>query len=211
MSKGSSQSTIWLDRLPTEIILTIFDYLSSNDIIYTFYFLSDRLNNILLQNQRYLNYLELPTTNIYTWTKILSIIASQIQSLNIKTIYLSFPLKYFSNLKSIIISSSYGFPDEELKAIFQSKQFKGGVPPLQHDLKFCQFVGASAKGLNIKYLLGWMRSRGDIRFTKFEKVVFSSYFEGSRKSNSCTVPYSYKTFGKNFVYRNLFTVFNSMG
>jgi hypothetical protein len=42
-------------------------------------------------------------------------------------------------------------------------------------LKFCQFVEASSKGLNIKYLLGWMRFRGDIRFTKFEKVVFSSY------------------------------------
>jgi len=99
-----------------------------------------------------------------------------------------------------------------LKKYFSSasRLLKGGPPP-QHDLKFCQFVGASAKSLNIKYLLGWMRSRGDIRFTKFEKVVFSSYFEGSHKSNSYTVPYSYEAFGKNFVYRNLFTVFNSTG
>ncbi len=72
------------------------------------------------------------------------------------------------------------FPLYEIKTFIKG----GGYPPQQHDLKFCQFVGASSKGLNIKYLLGWMRSRGDIRFTKFEKVVFSSYFEGRCKSNS---------------------------
>ncbi len=68
-------------------------------------------------------------------------------------------------------------------------QFKGGSIPSRNTLKFCQFVGASFKGLNIKYLLSWMKSRGDIRFTKFEKLVFSSYFDLSAKSNSCTVPY----------------------
>jgi hypothetical protein len=70
-------------------------------------------------------------------------------------------------------------------------ELRGGTPSW-NSLKFCQFVGASPKGLNIKYLLGWMRSRGDIRFTKFKKVVFSSYFDLSAKSNSYAVPYSYK-------------------
>ncbi len=102
-------------------------------------------------------------------------------------------------------------PPAHLKRSEPAQLLRGGGTSPQHDLKFCQFVGASAKGLNIKYLLGWMRSRGDIRFTKIEKVVFSSYFEGSHKNNSYTVPYSYEAFGKNFVYRNLFTVFNSTG
>ena len=65
------ESTTWLDLLPTEIIFIIFDYLSHNDIIYTFFFFNQRFNNLLLQNQRYLNYLELPTTNLNTWKNIL--------------------------------------------------------------------------------------------------------------------------------------------
>src|SRR5690348_1742342 len=94
------------------VIFLIFDYLSSNDIIYTFFF-NQRLNNLLLQNQRYLNYLDLSTTNIDTWKSILSIIASRIESLNINTFDLYFfALTYFPNLKSIIVSSSFSFPEE---------------------------------------------------------------------------------------------------
>jgi hypothetical protein len=118
----SIQSTIWFDLLPNEILFLIFDYLSSNDIIYTFFFLNQRFNNILLQNQRYFNYFELPTTNLNTWKKILSIISSQIESLNI--INLSLPLTYFPNLKSIIISSPYVLPSNELKSILKSEQFQ---------------------------------------------------------------------------------------
>jgi hypothetical protein len=124
MSKTNIESTTLLDLLPTEIIFTIFDYLSSNDIIYTFFFFNQRFKNLLLQNQDYLNYLELPTTNLKIWENILSIIGSQIDCLNINTIDLSFPLRYFSNLKSLIISSSFGLPDEELKSIIESKQFQ---------------------------------------------------------------------------------------
>lgn len=87
-------------------------------------FLSQRLNNLLLQNQRYFNYLELPTTNLDTWEIILSIIGSQIKCLNITTIGLSFPLRYFPNLKSLIISSTYGLPEEILKYIIESNQFE---------------------------------------------------------------------------------------
>ena len=50
-----------------------------------------------------------------------------------------------------------------------------------------------------------------IKISKFQKTRFSSYFEGSRKSNSCRVPYSYKAFGKNSVHENLFIGFASMG
>lgn len=72
--------------LPTEIIFLIFDYLSSNDIIYIFYFLTQRLNDLLSQSQRYMNYLELPTRKLDAWEIILSIIGSQIKCLNITTI-----------------------------------------------------------------------------------------------------------------------------
>jgi hypothetical protein len=117
------ESPTWLDRLPTEIIVTIFDYLSNNDIIYTFFNFNQRFNNLLIQNQRYLNYLDLPETNLNIWKNILSVMASQVESLNINTIYLSFPLKYFSNLKSIIISTSYSFSPEQFKQIFEHEQF----------------------------------------------------------------------------------------
>jgi hypothetical protein len=114
----------WLDRFPAEIIFMIFDYLSSNEIIYTFFFCSQRMNNLLLQNQHYLNYLELPTTDFDTWEPILSIIGCRIHTLNVTTIDLSFPLNYFSNLKSLIISCPYQFPEKELQLIFESDQFQ---------------------------------------------------------------------------------------
>ena len=68
--------------------------------IHSFIF-SQRLNNLLLQNQRYLNYLELPTTNLNTWEKYFSIIGSQIECLNINTIDLSISINIFSKFKII--------------------------------------------------------------------------------------------------------------
>jgi hypothetical protein len=91
MTAINIESTIWLDHLPTEIIFEIFDYLSSNDIIHTFFFLNKRFNNLLLQNhRRYLTYSELPTTNVNIWENILLKIGSQIKCLNINTYDLSF-------------------------------------------------------------------------------------------------------------------------
>ena len=90
--------------MPTEIIFIIFDYLSNNDIIYSFFFLTQRLNNLLLQNQHFSNYFELPTTNLNAWEIILSMIGSQIKCLNITTIELSFPLRYFPIHFSMIMS-----------------------------------------------------------------------------------------------------------
>ena len=75
-----------MEDLPNEIIFMIFDYLSSNDILYTFFFLTQRFNNSLLQNQRYYNYLQIPTTNLDTWEIILSIIGPRIKCLNITTV-----------------------------------------------------------------------------------------------------------------------------
>jgi hypothetical protein len=124
MSVISIKSATWFDRLPAEIIFMIFNYLSSNVIIYIFFHLSQRLKNILLQNPHYFNYLELPTTDLNTWERILSIIGSQIQCLKINTLYLSIPLTYFSNLKSLIISSPYGLSNKEMKLILKSNQFK---------------------------------------------------------------------------------------
>jgi hypothetical protein len=120
---ASIQSTTWFDRLPTEIIFTIFDYLLNKDIIYTFFSFTERLNNLLLQNPRYMNHLQLPTKNLDTWKNILSVTKSRIESLNITSIDLLFSLEYFSNLKSIIISTLYGFPNDQMKLIFESKIF----------------------------------------------------------------------------------------
>ncbi|CAF1024556.1 unnamed protein product [Adineta steineri] len=117
----SIESTTWFDRLPTEIIFTIFDYLSKKDIIYTFLFFSQRLNNLLLRNQHYINHLQLPTKNFDTWKNILSVIGPRIESLDITSIDLSIPLEYFLNLKSIIISTPYGLPNDQMKLIFENR------------------------------------------------------------------------------------------
>ncbi|CAF4251075.1 unnamed protein product [Adineta steineri] len=124
MDVTNTKSTTWFDPFPTEITFLIFDYLSNNDIIYTFFFLSERITDLLLENKRYITYLKLPTTNVKTWENILSIISARIESLNINSIDMTFSLTCFSNLKSLIISCPYGFPDEELKLIFASEQFE---------------------------------------------------------------------------------------
>jgi hypothetical protein len=70
-----------------------------------FFYFNQRFNNLLLENEHYLNYYQFPTRDLNTWENILLIIGSQIECLFLNVNYLSFPLKYFSNLKSIIISS----------------------------------------------------------------------------------------------------------
>jgi hypothetical protein len=61
------------------IIFFVFDYLSNNDILYTFFDFSQRLNNLLLQNQRYRTYFEFPTINLNKWRRIVPLISSRIE------------------------------------------------------------------------------------------------------------------------------------
>ena len=115
------ESKTWLDILPTEIIFLIFDYLSNNDIIYTFFHLNQRFNNLLLQNQQYFNYFELPIINLKIWKNILLIIGSKIECLNI--IHPSLPLTYFSNLKTLIISAPYLLSNDQLKSLIENQNY----------------------------------------------------------------------------------------
>ena len=55
---------------------------------------------------------------------ILSIIGSRIECLNISTIDSSSSLRYFQNLKNIIISTFVSLSDKQIKLIFESNQFK---------------------------------------------------------------------------------------
>jgi hypothetical protein len=119
----NNNSLTWFDCLSTDIIFEIFDYLSSNDIIYTFFYFNQRFNSILLQNQCFLNNLETPTTNFYFWQNILTIIGPQIQRLVLTSIDFSFSLNLFPNLKCIIISSPLPIDDERLYSIFECEQF----------------------------------------------------------------------------------------
>jgi hypothetical protein len=112
------------DLFPTEVILLIFNYLSNNEIIFTFFFFNQRFNDLLLENKCYINHLELPRTNLHFWQNILSIIGSQIKSLNITLVDISLPLTYFPKLESFIISSRHGFRNEELRTIFNSNLFQ---------------------------------------------------------------------------------------
>jgi hypothetical protein len=115
----SNELIIRLDDLPVEIIYLIFEYLSSNDILYAFFFLNQRFKNILLENQSHINHMEFPIKDLYTWKRILSIIKNE----NITSIDFSFPLTYFPNLKSISISAPYRIEWQQLKMIFDNKYF----------------------------------------------------------------------------------------
>ncbi len=78
------------DQLATEILFEIFDYLSYNDIIYTFLHLNQRFNSISLQYLRFLNHFTTPTRHFSFWQTILPIISSKIEYLTITTI--DFPI-----------------------------------------------------------------------------------------------------------------------
>jgi len=119
----NKNSSTRFDQLSSEIIIEIFDYLSCNDIISTFFDINQRFNSILLQNQRFLYNFETPMTNFYFWQRILSTIGSQIQCLSITTIDFYFSLDLFPNLKSIIISSPFLINSNRLYSIFENKQF----------------------------------------------------------------------------------------
>ncbi|UJR19843.1 hypothetical protein I4U23_022976 [Adineta vaga] len=114
----------FFEQLATEIILEIFDYLSCNDIFYAFFYLNQRYNCILLNHYKYLNKFETPTNDFDFWQTILPFIASQIEYLTITNIDSFFSLNAFSNLKSLIISSSLPIYSNELVSIMETKQFQ---------------------------------------------------------------------------------------
>jgi len=63
--KRRSESHTWLDRFPIEIIFNIFDYLSTKDILFSFFYFNQRFQNVLMQKQHFLRSLELPTSKLY--------------------------------------------------------------------------------------------------------------------------------------------------
>jgi hypothetical protein len=112
------------DQIPTEILFEIFDYLSCNDIFYTFFYFNQRFNSILLENQRFSNNFQSPITNFRFWENILPIIKSQVQCLTLTTIDFCSSLDLFPNLKCLIISFPIPIDYEELTLILKSEQFK---------------------------------------------------------------------------------------
>jgi hypothetical protein len=52
INMDNQQTLTMFDQLATEILLDIFDYLSCNDIIYTFFYFNQRINSLLLHHQR---------------------------------------------------------------------------------------------------------------------------------------------------------------
>ena len=120
---ANTPSITWFDYLPTELIFYIFNYLSKNEIIYTFLFLSPRLHQILLDNCNYLDYFETPSTNLNQWKKLLPVTRPYIKTLNINQTNSAFPLRYFPNLKSLIVSSPCGLSNQLFRLIIESTQF----------------------------------------------------------------------------------------
>ncbi len=121
---SEKNSLTLFDQLSTEIFFEIFDYLSCNDIIFTFFHLNQRFKSIILQHLQFLNHFTTPTNNFSFWQTILPTINSQIECLTITSPDCSFSLDLFPNLKSLIISSSLPIYYDELALILKSEQFK---------------------------------------------------------------------------------------
>ncbi len=116
-------SLTFFDQLATEILFEIFDYLSCNDILYSFFYFNQKLNSIIFKHHRYLNKFETPRTNFSFWERILPIIKSQIKYLTITTTDFRISLDLFPNLQSLIISSPLPIYYEELVSTLENEQF----------------------------------------------------------------------------------------
>ncbi|CAF1438821.1 unnamed protein product [Adineta steineri] len=114
---------ICLDRLSTELILEIFDYLSSNDLIYSFHYLNKRFNDILFHHDRLINNFRVPTSNLNFSNDIFQLIGPKIKYLTLTTNDLNIPWNFLSNLKSLTISSSIPLNCDHFNPILNSEQF----------------------------------------------------------------------------------------
>ncbi|CAF0947087.1 unnamed protein product [Adineta steineri] len=112
------------DHLPTEIVFEIFDYLSSNDILYGFLNLNQKYNCILLEHYADLNKFEISIKNSCFLQSILPIIQSRVEYLTITDINSCFSLDLFPNLKSVIISTAFPIYTDEITSITTSNQFR---------------------------------------------------------------------------------------
>ena len=112
------------DRLATETILEIFEYLSSSDLLYAFYNSNHRLNSILLTYEYFLHSVNFSTGNFDVWQHIFSKIGPGIRQLTITTRHFRFPLDMFPNLESLIICSPFEIKFDEFSLILDSSQIQ---------------------------------------------------------------------------------------
>ena len=114
------------EKLSTEIILQIFEYLSFNDIFYGFFDLNQRFQSILLQHQHFFSNFILPTDHFHFWQTILPNFNSQIKCLTlISPFHLPVvSLDLFSNLEILVIFCPFPIWYDEIVWIFDSQQFK---------------------------------------------------------------------------------------
>lgn len=109
--------------LPTEVLLSVFDYLTSNDIIYTFYSVNGRFRNLLAHHGRYLSHYELPTSNTAFWQTVLPSVGPHVRTLTVPTPDLPLSLDVFANLTAVVITSPYGLSDRSLQVLFANRPF----------------------------------------------------------------------------------------
>ncbi|CAF1104215.1 unnamed protein product [Adineta ricciae] len=150
------------ENLPSEILLNILDYLSTNEIIYAFLCLKSQFRRFLFEHERYLNNYEISIVNYGFYEKILPIFTLRVRSLTIPTTDLSFSLDILPNLRTVIISSPFGLSDQSLQRLLSSKQFQSlRVFKIQSE----------------KYL----KSRSSILRDNFEHYLFANIFQNQNK------------------------------
>ncbi|CAF1353468.1 unnamed protein product [Adineta steineri] len=112
------------DRLSTELILEIFNYLSSNNLIYSFHYLNKRFNDILFHHDRLINNFQIPTNNLNFSNDIFQLIGPKIKYLTLTTNDLNIPWNFLLNLKSLTISSAIPLNCDHFNPILNSEQFR---------------------------------------------------------------------------------------
>ncbi|CAF3945190.1 unnamed protein product [Adineta steineri] len=112
------------ERLSTELILEIFNYLSSNDLIYSFHYLNKRFNDILFHHDRLINNFQIPTNNLNFSNDIFQLIGPKIKYLTLTTNDLNIPWNFLLNLKSLTISSAIPLNCDHFNPILNSEQFR---------------------------------------------------------------------------------------
>lgn len=109
---------------PNEILYEIFDYLSNNDLVFGLFNINERMNELILNNRRYLSYFCYSSMDLNKWINVFEKISSRIECLNVLSDDLFYSLNDFSNFRSLILCSIYGFIPEELSLMINSNQFK---------------------------------------------------------------------------------------
>ena len=151
--KRKTENVTWLDQFPSEIIFDIFEYLQSNDIIFTFFDFNQRFQDLVMQQK----YFEMPKTNLSFWRTTLDTIGPQIETLVINHGGLMLSLDLFPNVTSIIVTSPCFIDSKIIESIMKNDRFDQ-----LHSLKIKQMILSDNNNNNQVFLKNIFNNQNQI-------------------------------------------------